>query len=286
MAFDARDIQRLKNYILRDLSGRFCREIDVTADLVNGDAWLFSAYFAPGCFYREFFKLKDYADPYTFGLKFIERAVKYEKRRVGAMNNCHKTVFTERQEEYLNILYSMFDSFAKEKKYGFDVTIVYERELVSLEFSNGRSRKRCVRHINKDDVYYGNLYNIVRNITAAVERELGDHFEVAFAEYCRQDIKSVKPISVDLVKHPDIKDVIFNNPATIVFWKDGTKTVVKAIEEGYDPEKGLAMAIAKKRYGNKWSYYNVFKHWLKKYKKPEGDYEQVTYTTKLIMEED
>lgn len=60
----------------------------------------------------------------------------------------------------------------------------------------------------------------------------------------------------------DIKKVIFNAPATIVFWEDGTKTVVKADGEDYDPEKGLAMAIAKKSYGNKGNYFNIFKKWL------------------------
>lgn len=64
-----------------------------------------------------------------------------------------------------------------------------------------------------------------------------------------------------------IKKVIFNNPATIVLWEDGTKTVVK-VHEGdvYDPEKGLAMAISKKALGNKYNYYYTFKHWTKKYK--------------------
>lgn len=47
----------------------------------------------------------------------------------------------------------------------------------------------------------------------------------------------------------DIKNVIFNDPATIVFWGDGTKTVVKALDEPYDPEKGLAMAVSKKFFG-------------------------------------
>lgn len=65
---------------------------------------------------------------------------------------------------------------------------------------------------------------------------------------------------------PEIDNVIFNDPATIIFWKDGTKTVVKSQEgETYDPEKGLAMAISKKALGNKREYYNVFKKWLKKY---------------------
>lgn len=61
-----------------------------------------------------------------------------------------------------------------------------------------------------------------------------------------------------------IKSVIFNDPATIVFWLDGTKTVVKAENEKYDPEKGLAMAIAKRALGNEGNYYNVFRKWLPK----------------------
>ena len=59
-----------------------------------------------------------------------------------------------------------------------------------------------------------------------------------------------------------IQNVIFNDPATIVLWNDGTKTVVKAKNEDFDPEKGLAMAIAKKALGNKGNYYDIFKKWL------------------------
>lgn len=64
---------------------------------------------------------------------------------------------------------------------------------------------------------------------------------------------------------PEIKDVIFNDPATIVFWKDGTKTVVKANHgDTFDPEKGLAMAISKKVLGNKYEYYGKFQKLVKK----------------------
>lgn len=73
-------------------------------------------------------------------------------------------------------------------------------------------------------------------------------------------------------KSPTIKDVIFNPPATIVFWSDNTKTVVKADYgyDNYDPEKGIAMAIAKKMMGdNKYEYYNTFLHWLKKWDKQQ-----------------
>lgn len=60
-----------------------------------------------------------------------------------------------------------------------------------------------------------------------------------------------------------IKDVIFNDPAVIVLWNDGTKTVVKCSENDiFDPEKGLAMAISKKALGNQGNYYETFKKYL------------------------
>ena len=64
---------------------------------------------------------------------------------------------------------------------------------------------------------------------------------------------------------PEIKNVIFNDPATIVFWEDGTKTVVKCQDgDEFDPEKGLSMAIVKKACGNKGNYCNKMKKWLPK----------------------
>ncbi len=62
-----------------------------------------------------------------------------------------------------------------------------------------------------------------------------------------------------------IKKVIFSDPATIIFWEDGTKTVVKTQDgEEYDKEKGFAMAVCKKIFGNERDYYNVFKRWMRK----------------------
>ena len=59
-----------------------------------------------------------------------------------------------------------------------------------------------------------------------------------------------------------ITNVIFNDPATIVIWSDGSKTVVKTQNnEVFDPEKGLAMAITKKSLGNKGNYFDEIKKW-------------------------
>jgi hypothetical protein len=61
-----------------------------------------------------------------------------------------------------------------------------------------------------------------------------------------------------------ITKVIFNYPATIVFWSDNTKTVVKCQDgEAFDPEKGLAIAITKKAFGNQGNYCNEFKKWTR-----------------------
>lgn len=76
-------------------------------------------------------------------------------------------------------------------------------------------------------------------------------------------------IKFNLVKHApavsqfDIQRVIFNDPATIVFWKDGTKTVVKCQEgDVYSEEVGLALCFAKKALGNQSNFNNVFKKWI------------------------
>ena len=50
---------------------------------------------------------------------------------------------------------------------------------------------------------------------------------------------------------PDIKRIVFNDPATIVFWDDGTKTVVKACEgDKFERYMGFAMACMKKMFGS------------------------------------
>ena len=61
----------------------------------------------------------------------------------------------------------------------------------------------------------------------------------------------------------EINAVIFNDPATIVLWGDGTKTVVKCQEgDDYSKETGLALCIAKKALGNKGNFNEIFKKWI------------------------
>lgn len=82
-------------------------------------------------------------------------------------------------------------------------------------------------------------------------------------------------VEADPVSNVGIERVIFNDPATIILWKDGTKTVVKCANEPYDPEKGLAMALVKKSFGNSGSYYKIFKKWLSDDKPEETPFDKL-----------
>lgn len=87
-------------------------------------------------------------------------------------------------------------------------------------------------------------------------------------ERCNGKQEAVKTImnslyGMSVITRMGIKYVLFHNPATIVFWNDGTKTVVKCQEgDTFSKEHGLAMAICKKVYGNNGAYNNVFKKWI------------------------
>lgn len=100
-----------------------------------------------------------------------------------------------------------------------------------------------------------------------IKELLKRHFNVKFAKF--DDVvgnRNKKTI-------PDIKKVIFNDPATIVQWVDGTKTVVKCQDnDKFDPEKGLAMAISKKALGNEGNYYNHVKKWVETYPKNDDKF--------------
>ena len=92
-------------------------------------------------------------------------------------------------------------------------------------------------------------------------------------DYSRQSMEQAK--KNDIVKFGmcsvSIRKVIFNDPATVVLWSDGTKTVVKCgPEDKFDTEKGLAMAIVKRMAGNDNSFHKVFKQYTKKKKREPG----------------
>lgn len=83
-----------------------------------------------------------------------------------------------------------------------------------------------------------------------------------------QDQEHVSPFA--------IKNIIFSNPCTIVFWEDGTKTIVRCGEtEYFDPEKGIAMALMRKVYGPRHSYMKVLGPYIEEFWRKEEIKEQL-----------
>lgn len=81
-------------------------------------------------------------------------------------------------------------------------------------------------------------------------------------EYIRADLENVQKL-IDAYDR-GIRKVIFNPPATIIFWNNGTKTVVKAQNgEPYDPEKGFVMAYLKRLLGNDNTFNKEIHKWVK-----------------------
>lgn len=75
---------------------------------------------------------------------------------------------------------------------------------------------------------------------------------------------------LDASNLPKPKKVIFHDPATIVFWEDGTKTVVKRSEgEPDDKEKAIMYCVFKKVIGNKSKMDKYIKTFMKEDKSNE-----------------
>lgn len=143
----------------------------------------------------------------------------------------------------------------------FDVAFTNNRE-ITIEGWLGydRVRNRC------------NLTEITPNTTMP---ELKKYLElqaymayqelVRTGKYClyRFTPHVQNPLMEKSVK-PTIERVVFNDPATIVFWKDGTKTVVKCSKgDTFSKESGIAMCFMKKMHGNGNEYHKIFKEHAK-----------------------
>ena len=135
-----------------------------------------------------------------------------------------------------------------DKLWGLCADIIYIDDLESYLTRQGMG--------NIDDLQLYLSQKVCHNIDDYLSRKVK-------AKYYKMLINSVYGIPREWSLK--IKKVIFNEPATIIFWKNGCKTVVKCQDdEPFDPEKGLAMAIAKYALGNEGNYYNTFTKYLPK----------------------
>ena len=79
-------------------------------------------------------------------------------------------------------------------------------------------------------------------------------------------------VHISSVKLPEVKEVIFAPPATIVYWKDGSRTVVKCDEnDEYNEEIGFALCFMKKVLQNAGYKYN-FNTYIRKHTKSAKRY--------------
>lgn len=63
--------------------------------------------------------------------------------------------------------------------------------------------------------------------------------------------QSFRLLNYEPADHLNVARIIFSPPATIVFWKDGTKTVVKCADgEPFSEYNGFAAALLKKVFGS------------------------------------
>ena len=150
-----------------------------------------------------------------------------------------------------------------------------DKELDKLGCSIGYKTDTAV-HKTDVDIYHATLgpkhylvqWDEVRSLTEAAVAILSD----------------VKMrLNLNYMPNLAIKDVIFNPPATIILWMDGTKTVVKDQGEVfYDPEKGMAMAVAKKAFGNQGNYYNQFKKYIDIWEKKQEAESTSSYANTVL----
>lgn len=90
-----------------------------------------------------------------------------------------------------------------------------------------------------------------------VINEFIDGFVNGITEHARHLENEFYKNRIDLIDH-----VTFNGPATIIFFKDGTKTVLKCHDEDtYSIPTGFALALLKKILGGA-AYHKLCEEWL------------------------
>lgn len=219
------------------------------------------------------FDLDDDSDSDTIVWKKYNPTLSVE-REVNMRN--YETLTVEFAKELRNLLYANGYTFNFIMKDEYKLRIDVNKSIYTLPF-----------HVEVDiRVAFKNACpcDVANNVFESCIDYFNDkHRE--YVEYCDNDIRSTKNMykkttkeSIKVVTAPTIQNVIFNPPATIVFWSDGSKTIVKAQDgEVFDPEKGMAMSIAKKYFGNAGSYFNQIKKWT-------NTYEEVRNKVKTIID--
>jgi len=167
-----------------------------------------------------------------------------------------KPIFCAVPEEILNILNDILGDEEKDKT-GKNAKVVYEDDL-ETPFADDS----CPYSGPCDECPY----------EKKCAEDLGLEDEVTLT--CEYDVD----VDMPLYGIPDIDRVVFSGRATIIFWEDGTKTVVKCMEgEKFERYAGFAAACMKKMFGSTsrakslMEYFTVEEPVSKKKKKKNDD---------------
>lgn len=106
-----------------------------------------------------------------------------------------------------------------------------------------------VAHVRYDYKMAKNIYDLEKATDPSITLEhISEDVLVALEDYTSYYRHPASRYCKSIL----IEKVIFNKPATIAFWSDGTKTVVKCSDEDiFDSEKGIALCYMKKFLGNR-----------------------------------
>lgn len=143
---------------------------------------------------------------------------------------------------------------------GFKVSKSYQSDMEKYRFAITKGEKTIVGYFE----YRGKDSHEVRDDRQwAFIKDMCDRYDAEY-NYVKTDVDAVNEVISQ--KTPKIKVVHFSNDVTTVIWEDGTKSQVRCqLGDRFDPEKGLALAIAKRALGNKGSWYDEIKKWIDKY---------------------
>lgn len=121
-----------------------------------------------------------------------------------------------------------------------------------------------ISSINSVDTIYSQSCNIIQNLSPQEKYEIWKELDKSKEQY--DDYVKYTELR-DLQKRNKklrdmVKEVKFSGDRTIVFFNDGTKTVVQCQEgDTFDKEKGLAVACMKKLFENTNIFNEVMRKW-------------------------
>lgn len=134
------------------------------------------------------------------------------------------------------------DQYESTKKY-FETKINSEIKINSPNYLNTIS----TTPITSTDYTGGLVYD-----NSSTSFKISNPHTVGCGQHVLSDIVEHKSLGFRNIK---IKRIIFNPPATVIFWGDDTKTVVKCAEDDeFNPEIGVAMCYMKKIYGSRHAF--------------------------------